>query len=169
MEKTEFTYQRWYFRILCAGLNVPIVFILSIVIASLIDSNDKQYLILTAVLAMLGAALYYKRTENSPLFLKKGYYWIENGVVFIQIAKKVYEIKDVTWLRGCTTSAYGSKTGMLIVEHEKSKLILFSKSSKANTSFSATELYPVFQAVLSNNPQLKRDAELDDWYEAEKS
>lgn len=168
MEKTEFTYQCWYFRILCAGLIVPIVFVISLIILSLADINDIIFLLINAVLAILGATLYYKYTENTPLFLKKGYCWIENGVVFIQTAKKVYEIKNVTWLRGCTTSAYGSKAGMLIVKHEKLKTILFSKSSSTNTSFSATQLYPVFQAILSNNPQLKKDADLDDWYEAKK-
>lgn len=168
MERTEFTYQRWFLKILCAGFILPLVYIIQVGIAEVLDIDGWHGISMSVIVAVIGMILYYKYTDNAQFFLKKGYYWLENEVVFIQRNDKVYKLQNVEWLKGDTTSAYGSKVGMLVVQYAKTKIVLYSKSLKDDMDFSNTELYPVFELILLNNPQLKKDESFEYWYEVEK-
>ena len=168
MEKIEFEYQRWYLRIFCALCLLPVLLLLQFGIEKMIPMKDSLYLMMCATTAIFASMLYYKYTENAKMFFEKGYYWIDNGVVFIEKKNKVYEIKNVEWLRGDMLSIYGTKASMLVVEYQKKKFMLCSKPLKEKVDFSKTDFYEIFELILLHNPQLEKDKSLDYWYEVPK-
>ena len=168
MEKTEFTYQRFNLRIGLSLLVLPVVQIIRSIIVKMFEINDGRYIILSAVLTGVGLILYYRWTENSPCFLKKGYYWEENGTVYIQRGQKIRTIKKVNWLRGTDTFSYHGRVSMLIVQCEKKKTVVYGKTVEDKDDFSSAELYPLYQLILKNNPKLEKDENLPYWYERKK-
>lgn len=165
MKKEEFTYQRFNLRISLSLLVLPIVFVVQHMIYERLRMSDSLFLIMGALMAVLGAFIYYKWTENKALFLRKGYYWVENSIVFIQRGKQIRKIKNVDWINGAIISAYGVSAAMLVIQCGKRKSQIFSKSIEKGVSFSSTELYPIYKLILENNPKLEKDETSEYWYE----
>lgn len=168
MEKTEFTYQKFNLRIGISVLILPIVQIIRIMILRPLGISEGLYIAMGAMITVGGLMLYYKRSEKLNFFFRKGCYWEENGTVCIQRGKKVKQITDVDWLRGTNTFAYGLRVAMLVVQCGRQKTILFSRSLEEEMEFSSTELYPLYQLILKNNPKLEKDENLPYWYERKK-
>ena len=180
MNKTEFTYQRWYLRMFCSGIVLPIAIGIQMIIAEFLYIQDIFFWILCGLIMVVGLIIYYSVTEKIPFFYKIGYYWFEDDIVYIQtennnsISKhkqentyKVNKLKNVKWLKGDTTSAYIFKVAMLVAEYEDRKITLFSKTIDDSAKFPDTDLYSIFTLILSKNPELKKDKNLDFWYEKE--
>ena len=168
MEKTQFKYQRWYLRIFCSGIMLLPVFLLQCLFAIMLDiqSINFWYLLVCGVLAIAGITVFYKYTQHHRWFERQGTYWVENGIVYIEKKSKIHEIKNVTWLRGATVSAYGAaKAGMLVIKHGKEKIVLVSSSPKSVESFADSNLLPLFKTIVEYNPELVKDDILDFWYE----
>ena len=133
MEKTEFIYQKWYLRLFFAAVMLPLEFTIQMLFAEWLEIEyaDFWYGLLCIVIGLIGIGIYYKLTEHTKWFLKKGFYWVENGMVYIQKGKKIYAVQDVTWLSGTTVSVWGfARSGMLIIQYPKKKIVLFSASMK---------------------------------------
>ena len=165
MERTEFTYQRYNLRMGMSLLIFPIVQIIQLVIDRLFDLNNGRYIIMGALVTLIGLVLYYRWTENISFFLKKGYYWEENGTVFIQRGQKIREITNVNWLRGTDTFSYHGSVPMLVVQCGKKKTLVHGKTTMDKVDFSRTELYPIYKLILENNPNLEKYEDLPYWYE----
>ena len=161
MQKIVFKYQKWFSRIFCAGIGLVGVFAVGDLFDNLTD-NIFVYI----VIASIWLYAYYKFTQLYNLFERNGAYWVENETVYIQKGKRVFEIKDVQWLRGTTVSFYGmQKSGMLVINFEKRKIVLISSSDAEIDSFSKSEFFPLFETVLQYNPELKKNDIQDFWYE----
>ena len=112
--------------------------------------------------------LFFLRTQEHKWFLREGFYWVENGIVFIEKGKKFYELKNIKALVGTTISFMSSaKSGMLKIELENKKNITFVLSSKEPIkTFSDSKLLPLFEIILENNTALKKDEALDFAYKS---
>ena len=171
MEKNLFTYQRWFLRIGCAGLALPLILIVQLLVAESmgIEYANFWYFLICAIIMFVWLYVYYKCTQNLKWFERTGAYWIENGIVYIQKQNKIYELKKVNWLRGTTVSVYGmAKAGMLVIQSEKKKIVLVSSQTKSVDSFADSELLRIFEKILEHNTELKKDDALDFWYEIRK-
>lgn len=168
MEKTAFTYQRWFMKIGCAGIGLPVVFIIQCLLAELfeIENADFWYILLCALVMLAWLFIYYKFMQRHNWFERTGFYWIKNSIVYIQKQNKIYELKNVSWLRGTTVSVYGmAKAGMLVVQTEKEKLVLVSSGAHSVDSFANCDLLPLFETVLAYNSQLTKDDDFEYWYD----
>lgn len=144
------------------------VFLLQCLFAIMLDiqSINFWYLLVCGVLAVAGITVFYKYTQHHRWFERQGTYWVENGIVYIEKKSKIHEIKNVTWLRGATVSAYGAaKAGMLVIKHGKEKIVLVSSSPRSVESFADSNLLPLFKTIVEHNPELVKDDILDFWYE----
>ena len=171
MEKTPFTYQRWYVKILFSGIMLFVALPTQLLIAKWMKIGEANFwygaICVISMLILLFA--YYQCAQKFRWFVREGVYWVKDGVVFIQTKDKIYELENVTWLRGTTVSVYGhSKSGMLVVQCGKKKTVFVSFSTKSIDNFSECELLSLFEAILKNNPTLKKDDTLDFWYEAKR-
>ena len=100
------------------------------------------------------------------MFFKKGLYWTENETIYVQKGKKIYTVQNVTWLRGTTVSVWGlAKSGMLVIQYQKKKIVLFSAPMKDGKNFADSELLYLFETVLEHNSHLHKNDEIDFWYE----
>ena len=168
MEKTLFTYQRWFLRIFCAGIGLPFVWIIQDLIAKLmgIEYANFWYILICGIIMLIWLYIYYKFTQRHKWFERTGVYWIKDGTVYIQKQNKVYELKKVKWLRGTTISVYGmSKAGMLVINFDKKKIILVSSQTTSVDSFANCELIHIFEKILEYNTELIKDDTSDFWYE----
>lgn len=171
MQKTLFKYQKWFLRILCSGIGLPVVLTIQIGLAKLLDIEYANfgYGFVCIVLMFAWLYIYYKFTQHYKLFERNGAYWVENEIVYIQKGKQIFEIKDVKWLRGTTVSVYGfAKASMLIINYERRKIVLVSSSDTPVDLFSNSELCTLFDAVLKCNTELKKDDTIDFWYETKR-
>lgn len=171
MEKTEFIYQRWFLRVLCSAMMLPFIILIQLLLVELSGIEDANFWInlILVIICFLGFGLYYKYTQNCKWFLRKGSYWVEDGIVYIQTNKKTYELKNVKCLMGTTVSAYGyAKSGMLKIDIGKRTITLASPSIRKIKSFSDSELLPLFETVLEYNTELKKSDVLEFCYEIEK-
>ncbi len=161
MQKIVFKYQKLFLKIFCAGIGYVGVFAIKGLLTDLPDN-----IFVTIVVGSIWLYAFFKFTQHYNLFERNGAYWVENEIVYIQKGKRVFEIKNVQWLKGTTASFYGmEKSGMLVIKLEKRKIVLISLSDAAIDSFSKSELFPVFETVLKYNPELKRIDTLDFLYE----
>ena len=153
------------------GLSVfvlPVSYAIRYLIYAPLGIKDGFFTILSVLTTLVGLVLYYKWTEKSTLFLGKGYYWVENDIVYIQRGMKIRAITNVNWLRGSDTFSYDGRVPMLIVTCGKKKTMLYAKTIADKEDFSRTELYPIYELILKNNPQLVEDENLPYWYEVKK-
>jgi hypothetical protein len=168
MEKTLFKYQRWFLRIGCSGIGLPCVLILQNAVAKLmnIECANFWYILICAAIMFIWLYVYYKFTQKHKCFDKTGAYWIKDGAVYIQKQNKIYELEKVNWLRGTTVSVYGmAKSGMLVIQFGKKKIIFVSSQATSIDSFSNCELLQLFETILEYNTDLIKDDTLDFWYE----
>ena len=161
MQKIVFKYQKLFLKIFCAGIGYVGVFAIKGLLTDLPDN-----IFVTIVVGTIWLYAFFKFTQHCNFFERNGACWVENEIVYIQKGKRVFEIKNVQWLKGTTASFYGmEKSGMLVIKLEKRKIVLISSSDAAIDSFSKSELFPVFETVLKYNPELKRIDTLDFLYE----
>ena len=169
MEKTEFVYPRWFLRIACSWLVLPLVFVLQHFLFRLfhIEQINFWFFVICIAVSFSGMSIYYKYTDRRKWFERTGSYWVEDGTVFIQKHNKLYRIQNANWLQGTTVSAYGlAKSGMLVVRFEGGKVVLVSSSNTREDAFSDSDLLDLFETILENNPNLIKDDKLDFWYES---
>ena len=153
------------------GLSVfvlPVSYAIRYLVYAPLGIKDGFFTILSVLTTLVGLVLYYKWTEKSTFFLRKGYYWVENGTVFIQRGTKIRAIMNVDWLKGTDTFSYDGRVPMLIVTCGKKKTMLYAKTIPDEVDFSRTELSPIFNLILENNPKLVQEENLPYWYEVRK-
>ena len=168
MEKTLFKYQRWFLRILCSGIALPFILVLQYSVAKLMNIEYAifWYVLICAAIMLIWLYVYYKFTQKHKCFEKTGAYWIKDETVYIQKQDKIYELKKVNWLRGTTVSVYGmAKSGMLVIQFDKKKIVFVSSQSTSIDSFDNCELLHLFETILEYNTDLTKDDTLDFWYE----
>ena len=168
MKKTEFIYQRWYLRLFSAAVMLPLVFAVQMMVAEWMDIEYANfiYVLFSILIALTGIVIYYKLTEHNKCFFGKGFYWAENGIVYIQKGKRIYEVQEVTWISGTRVSVWGlARSGMLVIQFSEKKIVLFSASMKDGKSFADSELLHLFETVLEHNLHLHKNDEIDFWYE----
>ena len=170
MEKTLFTYQQWFLRIGCAGIALPFALIIQHLVAKLMDIEYANfwYILICGIIMLICLYIYYKFTQKYKWFERTGAYWIKDETVYIQKQNKIYELKKVNWLRGTTVSVYGmAKSGMLVIQLDKRKIVLVTSQTTPVDSFADSELLHLFETILEYNTKLKKDETLDFWYEIE--
>ena len=170
MEKTLFTYQRWFLRVICSGIALPLILIVQLLAAESLGIKNANfwYFLICGTVMLIWLYVYYKYTQKHKWFERTGAYWIKDGIVYIQKQNKIYELKKVNWLRGTTVSVYGiAKSGMLVIQSEKKKIVLVSSQATSVDSFADCELLHIFEKIVENNTELKKDDVLDFWYEIE--
>ena len=171
MEKNLFTYQRWFLRVVCSGIALPLILIVQLLAAESLGIKNANfwYFLICGTVMLIWLYVYYKYTQKHKWFERTGAYWIKDGIVYIQKQNKIYELKKVNWLRGTTVSVYGiAKSGMLVIQSEKKKIVLVSSQATSVDSFADCELLHIFEKIVENNTELKKDDVLDFWYEIEK-
>lgn len=170
MEKTLFTYQRWFLRIGCAGIGLPLVWIIRNLASKLmnIEYANFCYILICSITMFIWFYVYYKFTQKHKWFERTGAYWIKDGTVYLQKQNKIYELKNIKWLRGTTVSVYGmTKAGMLVIQLDKKKIIIVSSQTTSIDSFEDSELLHIFETILEYNTELKKEEDLEFWYENE--
>ena len=171
MEKNLFTYQRWFLRVICSGIALPLILIVQLLVAESLGIKNANfwYFLICGTIMLIWLYVYYKYTQKHKWFERTGAYWIKDGIVYIQKQNKIYELKKVNWLRGTTVSVYGiAKSGMLVIQSEKKKIVLVSSQATSVDSFADCELLHIFEKIVENNTELKKDDVVDFWYEIEK-
>jgi hypothetical protein len=98
--------------------------------------------------------VYFAISEKWKLFRGKGYYWIENDILFIQVDNKTYEVTGVTELSGQEQSVYHSRYTMLLIEMGKTKIKLFSAPIRQEQTFQDSSLYSLYCLILSRAQDL---------------
>ena len=176
MEKTPFVYQRWYLRMFCSAIVLPIVFAIRYTLASVMGIEVENlswnligwsWIVSGVMIILAGLAVYYKLTQNCGWFEKQGAYWVQDGIVYIHKQGKVWQLQNVTWVNGTTVSIYGmAKTALLVIQCEKQKIILASSSRETVRGFADSAMLPLLEKIVHNNPELIQDDTLDYWYEA---
>ena len=176
MEKTLFSYQRWYLRMFCSVIVLPISYGIRYGFAAAIgievenlswDLIGWSWIVSGVMIILAGLAVYYKLTQNCGWFEKQGAYWVQDGIVYIHKQGKVWQLQNVTWVNGTTVSIYGmAKTALLVIQCEKQKIILASSSRETVRDFADSAMLPLLEKIVHNNPELIQDDTLDYWYEA---
>lgn len=169
MEKITFTYQRWFLRQGCSAIGLPIVAIIQNCLAKSmkIETVNLVYLLSCCIIMFAWLYIYHKFAQKYKWFERTGEYWVKDGIVHIRKQNKVYELKKVKWLRGTTVSVYGmAKTGMLVIQFVKKKIVLVSSQTTSIDSFSDCNLLHLFETILQYNSQLIKDNDCDYWYES---
>ena len=130
-----------------------------------IEKANLGYILICVITAFIGMAIYYKYTQHHKWFIRSGAYWVKDGIVYIEKENKTHALKNIKWLNGTTVSAYGmAKAGMLVIRYGKKKITLVS-SFVSEESFLDSKLFPLFEVILANNPELKKDDTSDFGYE----
>ncbi|MBE6718652.1 MAG: hypothetical protein E7574_05310 [Ruminococcaceae bacterium] len=164
MEKTEFDYEASFSKTLCA---LSIVLIIAIWMNNLI--NTQITIFWFYLLFFLFFYLYEKITKKYNLFIRKGTYWIEDGIVFIKKGRKTYNLNNVEALCGLKfRSSLSMRSGMMKVDFGKKTLTLISNSANNIELFSDCGLFPLFETILQYNPELEKDDTLEFWYQIKK-
>lgn len=169
MEKITFIYQRWLFKHVCAGNGLPIVFVSQNLVAKSmgLESANFCYILICCIIMFAWLYIYYQFAQRYKWFERTGLYWVKDGIVHIHKKNKVYELKKVKWLRGTTVSVYGmAKTGMLVIQFEKKKIVLVSSQTTSIDSFSDCDLLHLFETILKYSSDLIKDKDFDYWYES---
>ena len=174
MEKITFTYQRWFLRI---SYLIILLGISTLGCCGIYESlpsslhgfwSNTIFVIVYVFIHYLIMHLYSKYTQNCKYFLCSGEYWIENGIVFIK-TKRTYELKNVNAVIGITKSFRDyAKTGIMKVDYGKKTLTLCSPSDDKINLFSDTELMSLFETIIENNSDLKKDGAMDFCYTLKK-
>ena len=170
MEKREFTYQRFFSRVFATLILACVVTSLFVLILGKLSAAFYSYGIYIGI-ALICLGFCFQYTQSCKLFIGKGKYWVEDGIVVIEIGKKVYKLNDVKTLLAKKISFFGysySKTGILKIGNGHKTIELMSLSNKDIKIFSDSELFPLFETILENNPQLKKDDALEFYYENKK-
>ena len=171
MEKILFKYQLWFLRIGLSGIALPIISKVQLLIAEAIGIEYANFWwhLICCVITFVWLYVYYKCTQKYRWFERTGAYWVQDGMVYIQKQNKIYELKKVSWVNGTTVSVYGmAKSGMLVIQAEKKRIVLVSSQMTSVDSFANSELLHIFEKILEHNAELKKDDVLDFWYEIEK-
>ncbi len=171
MNKTPFTYQRWFFKAFCLTLiNILAIFsIYGLLELTRIQYDDFWISWLYVAIIVVITHFYFKLTKSSKFFVREGAYWIEDGIVFIETEKKTYSLNNVEGIFGTTISFWGyNKSGMLKFDYNRKTLTLMSLEVEDIKSFSESGLYGLFETTRENNPELKKEDTYDFCYEVKK-
>ena len=167
MNKIPFKYQRWFLRNTCFSV---ILFFASLALCALEILTEIPIIILPSsmlaiIICILTERFYFKHTKHSKWFICEGNYWVEDGTVFIETRKKTYSIDNVICIIGKTVSfdRY-NKSGKLTIDYNNKTLKLISTEDEKVESFSDSGLYGLFETIIENNPELKKDNKLHFWY-----
>ncbi|MBE6670913.1 MAG: hypothetical protein E7593_01770 [Ruminococcaceae bacterium] len=164
MEKTEFTYIRFVSRLLYVLILIPFIPLFD-KLTNILNSKFLNTLIVF-LFYLICCRICDKITQKCELFVGKGAYWIEDGVVSIKKGKKVYNLKNIRALYGTRIrNTFYTKTGMLKIDYGKKTLTLVSNSTTHIENFAECELYPLFNTIIECNPELEKDDTLDYLYE----
>lgn len=169
MEKITFTYQRWFLKISCSAIGLPVAMIIQYIVAesSGLEYANFWYILICVVIMFAWLYIYYKFTQRHNMFERTGFCLIKNGTMYIQKQNKAYELKNIKWLRGTIVSIYGiAKSGMLIIQSGKKKIVLVSSQATSVNSFANCELRCLFETILKYNPELIKNNDIDYWYES---
>lgn len=168
MEKTEFTYERFYLKCILVLIMASLAFLSGFALLGQrtlgLVSDDFIHEVLWFILMVVFISWSYKITKHLKFLRCKGFYWISDGVVHIQKKNKVYPLVNIQLVR---TGSYSyiliEESGMLTVKTENKTLSFFSLADSSIESFSDCDLVPLLEAILSCNPQLVKDEDRDIW------
>jgi hypothetical protein len=152
--KKEFEFQRYYKRWLGALPCLAIAIVLNFLL-ELLSLNKTAYFVLCVAIMFVLLFVYYAISEKWQLFRSKGYYWIENDILFIQVDNKTYKVTGVTELLGDVKSVYHSRYTVLLIEMGKTKIKLFSAPIEQEQTFQDSSLYPLYCLILSRAQDLE--------------
>ncbi len=163
MDKTQFTYQRWFLRVF---LVLSIILSIIVIAASLPYEGFWFHLISNLAVCVI-VHFYFTLMKRCKWFICEGTYWVEDGVVFIEKGKKTHSLNGVKAVYGTTISYLGyAKSGMLRIDYgNKKKVILISRSTEGIENFSDCDLYALLETVLEHNPNLQKSDDPDFFYE----
>jgi hypothetical protein len=146
--RSEFAFQRYYRRWLGA---FPCL-ILGAVFTTLLERlplKPAVYYVLCAGFIMILLSIYYLLSETWNVFRGKGYYWVEDDILRIQIDKKTYPIQNITELLGDVKSLFHSRHAVLLIEMSQTTIKLFSTPLEPEQGFAASSLYPLYSQIRS--------------------
>ena len=144
----QYYYRRWLFAL-------PVL--IANVLLAVLTGNYLQgalYYIGTAVIMIGSLYIYYRFIERKGLFLTKGSLTLGGGTVKISAYGREYGITDVTELLGSTLRVYQQRCAMLSADTPAGRIKLFSEPLAAESGFSDSSLFPVWQALLESFPAL---------------
>lgn len=167
MEKTEFTYERFYLKCILVGI-MALAFASGLALLGRrifgLASEGFVHELVWMILTFVFICCSHKITKHFKFLRCKGSYWISDGIVHIQKKNKVYPLVNIQLVR---TGSYSAMTiedsGMLTVKLENKTLSFFSLADSSIESFSDCDLVPLLEAILSCNPQLVKDKDRDIW------
>ena len=168
MEKIEFQFQYYYWRWICALPCLVLAILLNGVIIKLIQQEIWVY-ILCAIMMIIFMKLYYYFTQKYGWFNGKGYYWVEDKAVYIQMGKKTIKVDLVRELLGEVVEVYSNCCAMLFVDTGKKKYKLFSVQLENTKQFKASSIYGLDQLILDEfdlQPVKVLNQKTDYWYKS---
>lgn len=158
MNRKEFKFQYYYRRWLCGLPCLIIGVFLSVLLQDKIQSTVLYYVMCAMIIVVL-LSLYYTVTNRLQIFVGSGSYWLDDGIIYIQLADKVHQISDVTEVLGSTISVYNSQCASLFVQwggENGGKVKLFSAPLTPDREFKDSSVYPIYQMILAQSPDLER-------------
>jgi hypothetical protein len=145
---TEFSFQRYYKRWLGA---LPCL-ILGLGFNTLLERlplKPAVYCVSCAGFMVILLSIYYLLSETWKVFRGKGFYWVEDNILYIQVGKKTYPIENVTELFGDVKSVFHSRHAVLLLEMGQTTIKLFSTPLGPEQGFAASSLYPLYSQIRS--------------------
>ncbi len=165
MNKTPFTYQRWFLRFFCAAVILVFAALALLGLEELIGIPNIFWGLLSLLIVEIVITPFcFKLTGHSKLFICEGSYWVEDGTVFIETRKKTYSLNNVASIYGKTVSFEGHNAGKLIIDYNNKTLSLVSIDEEKVESFSDSGLYGLYETIKENNPELKKGEFTHFWY-----
>lgn len=152
--KTIFEFQYYYRKWLCFLPCFLIIILMNFILDDYIINNMVYYMI-NVLLMILMLTLYYKITNNMSFFIGKGYYWEDEGIVYIDYKNKVYSINHIKELCGSENNIYKHKYAVLYIQSQQDKIKIFSKPIKKTENFEDSSIYDLYETLLKNNNDLQ--------------
>ena len=170
MKKTEFIYaKRMVKHIFAWAIAIFGLFTLSFLKGKFFGMHLNgilsflvEFLLIFCFLSILSTA--YRYIDRHNLFQCKGYYWVSNGVVYIQTKKETYSLENIECVCVSDWSFPGDfRHGQLTIKLKDNKLVFSSLPKYTIETFFDCDLAPLLDTILANNPQLIKDEDLDLW------
>jgi hypothetical protein len=151
--RSEFAFQRYYKRWLGALPCLLLGFGFNALLEGL-PLKPAVYCVLCAGFMMILLSIYYLLSETWKLFRGKGYYWVENDILHIQMDTKIYPIENITELFGDVKSVFHSRHAVLLIEMSQTTIKLFSTPLEPEQGFADSSLYPLYSRIRSRTDGL---------------
>lgn len=168
MQKKEFKYRQLKFILIwMLVLGAPFIWFVPDMLSPL---GGVAYYMVNTLIMIIVVFVIWRLVNVLPGIQRTGYYWKENGKTVLEYGGKKERLDSVTEL--FLTDRHASSQGInLFVRNNGRKIEFLSEVLDRVTSVEDTSFYNIFYQVLTENPQLEQEKDIegeliDYWYKA---